>query len=67
VNLEDARKFLHEASADLEAIRPQADDAILHPNLHPDIAAAWEIARESFRQACADYVAASKRFSAERE
>jgi hypothetical protein len=55
-----ASSALQAASADLEAIRPQADMAIGSTKAEDaPILGAWTLALKRFREACAAYVEAS--------
>lgn len=52
MTLDEARKALHEASEDLEALRYQANVAIAGKPEDAIIVTAWTIALERFRLAC---------------
>lgn len=58
---QDARHALHEAGADLEVLRPQID-VIAGGNKSEDepILAAWILALDRYRAACAKYVVVMK-------
>jgi len=58
VSFQDARKELHEASDDLEALRAEAAVAELRDDL-PNIKAAWELARKRLEAAAGRYVASA--------